>query len=43
MPIEFMKQARAESLLETQAIEDGLTIATPDPLIRQYAVRTIWD
>ena len=70
-PQEFIKRARAESLLETlpvfesealmtsklpnfhkdpfdrllisQAIEHGLTIATPDPLIRQYAVRTIWD
>ena len=26
-----------------QAIEHSLTIVTPDPLIRQYAVRTIWD
>lgn len=27
----------------SQAIEHGLAIATPDPLIRQYAVRTVWD
>lgn len=27
----------------SQAIEHGLILATPDPLIRQYAVRTIWD
>ena len=27
----------------SQAIELGLALATPDPLIRQYAVRTIWD
>ena len=27
----------------SQAIDLGLTLATPDPLIRQYAVRTIWD
>ena len=26
-----------------QAIEYGLILATPDPLIRQYAVRTIWE
>jgi PIN domain nuclease of toxin-antitoxin system len=27
----------------SQAIEHGFTLATPDPLIRQYAVRTVWD
>jgi PIN domain nuclease of toxin-antitoxin system len=27
----------------SQAIEHGLMIATPDHLIRQYAVRTIWE
>jgi PIN domain nuclease of toxin-antitoxin system len=27
----------------SQAIDMSLAIATPDPLIRQYAVRTIWD
>jgi PIN domain nuclease of toxin-antitoxin system len=32
-----------DRLLIAQAIEHGLTLATPDPLIRQYAVRTIWD
>ncbi len=32
-----------DRILIAQAIEHGLTLATPDPLIRQYAVRTIWD
>jgi PIN domain nuclease of toxin-antitoxin system len=27
----------------SQSIEDSLIPATPDPLIRQYAVRTMWD
>ena len=27
----------------SQSIEHSLILATPDPLIRQYAVRTIWD
>jgi PIN domain nuclease of toxin-antitoxin system len=27
----------------SQAIDLGLALATPDPLIRQYAVKTIWD
>lgn len=27
----------------SQAIEMGMALATPDPLIKQYAVRTIWD
>ena len=27
----------------SQSIEHGLILATPDPLIRQYAVRTMWD
>ena len=27
----------------SQSIEHGLVLATPDPLIRQYAVRTMWD
>ncbi len=31
-----------DRLLIAQAIEHGLTLATPDPLIQQYAVRTIW-
>ena len=26
-----------------QSIEHSLILATPDPLIRQYAVRTMWD
>jgi PIN domain nuclease of toxin-antitoxin system len=32
-----------DRILIAQSIEHGLTLATPDPLIRQYAVRTIWD
>jgi PIN domain nuclease of toxin-antitoxin system len=32
-----------DRILIAQSIEHGLAIATPDPLIRQYAVRTIWD
>jgi PIN domain nuclease of toxin-antitoxin system len=27
----------------SQSIEHSLIFATPDPLIRQYAVRTMWD
>src|SRR5205823_2064294 len=27
----------------SQSIEHSLILATPDPLIRQYAVRTMWD
>lgn len=27
----------------SQSIEHSLILATPDPLIRQYAVRTIWE
>ncbi len=32
-----------DRMLISQAIDHGLMLATPDPLIRQYAVRTIWD
>jgi PIN domain nuclease of toxin-antitoxin system len=32
-----------DRLLIAQSIEHGLILATPDPLIKQYAVRTIWD
>lgn len=31
-----------DRLLICQAITHGLTVATPDPLIRQYPVRTVW-
>jgi PIN domain nuclease of toxin-antitoxin system len=31
-----------DRLLVGQAIVHGLTIVTPDPLIAQYAVRTLW-
>jgi PIN domain nuclease of toxin-antitoxin system len=32
-----------DRILIAQSIEHGLALATPDPLIRQYAVKTIWD
>ena len=32
-----------DRILIAQAIEHGMMLATPDPLIRQYAVRTVWD
>lgn len=32
-----------DRMLIAQAIEHGLILATPDPLIQQYAVRTMWD
>jgi len=32
-----------DRMLIAQSIEHGLALATPDPLIRQYAVKTIWD
>ena len=31
-----------DRMLVCQAIEHGMTIATPDETIQQYAVRTIW-
>lgn len=31
-----------DRMLVCQAIEHGLTIVTPDPLISQYPVRTVW-
>jgi PIN domain nuclease of toxin-antitoxin system len=32
-----------DRMLIAQSIEHGLILATPDPLIREYAVKTIWD
>jgi PIN domain nuclease of toxin-antitoxin system len=32
-----------DRMLIAQSLEHGLSLATPDPLIRQYAVKTIWD
>ena len=29
-------------MLICQVIEHGMAIATPDPLIEQYPVRTVW-
>ena len=31
-----------DRLLVSQAIVHGLTIVTPDPLVRQYPARTLW-
>jgi PIN domain nuclease of toxin-antitoxin system len=31
-----------DRLLVAQAIVHGMTIATPDPLVRQYPARTMW-
>jgi PIN domain nuclease of toxin-antitoxin system len=31
-----------DRILICQAIEHGLTIVTPDPLIRRYPVKTLW-
>ena len=31
-----------DRMLICQAIMGGLTLVTPDPLIRQYAVPTLW-
>jgi PIN domain nuclease of toxin-antitoxin system len=31
-----------DRLLVAQAVVHGLTLVTPDPLIEQYAVRTLW-
>ena len=32
-----------DRMLIAQAIERGLTLVTPDPLISQYAVRILWE
>jgi PIN domain nuclease of toxin-antitoxin system len=31
-----------DRMLVCQAIEEGLVLVTPDPAIRQYAVKTLW-
>jgi PIN domain nuclease of toxin-antitoxin system len=31
-----------DRLLVAQAVAEGCTIATPDPLIRRYLVSTVW-
>jgi PIN domain nuclease of toxin-antitoxin system len=33
----------SQSIELSQSIEHSLILATPDPLICQYAVRTVWD
>lgn len=40
--LEHLHRDPFDRLLICQAITHGLTVATPDPLIRQYPVRTIW-
>lgn len=39
----FLHKDPFDRLPIAQAIENSLILATPDPLIRQYAVRTIWE
>lgn len=31
-----------DRMLVAQAIAEGMTVLTPDPLVTQYAVRTLW-
>ena len=31
-----------DRMLVCQAVSEGLTVVTPDPLIRQYPVRVLW-
>ena len=31
-----------DRLLVAQALENGLTLVSPDPLVRQYRVRSLW-
>lgn len=40
--LEALHRDPVDRLLVSQAIVNGLTIATPDELIRQYPARTIW-
>lgn len=38
----FLHKDPFDRMLICQAIERSLTILTPDPLIRQYPIRTLW-
>ncbi len=38
----FIHRDPFDRMLVCQAIERSLTILTPDPLIRQYPIRTLW-
>ena len=38
----FIHKDPFDRMLVCQAIERSLTILTPDPLIRQYPIRTLW-
>jgi PIN domain nuclease of toxin-antitoxin system len=40
--LEALHRDPFDRLLVAQAIVHGLTIATPDPLIRQYPARSMW-
>ena len=40
--LEALHRDPFDRLLVSQAIVHGLTIATPDPLIRQYPARSFW-
>ena len=40
--LEALHRDPFDRLLVSQAIIHGLTIATPDPLIRQYPARSFW-
>lgn len=31
-----------DRLLACQAVMNGLTVLTPDPLLRSYPIRTLW-
>jgi PIN domain nuclease of toxin-antitoxin system len=38
----FLHKDPFDRMLVCQAIERSLTILTPDPLIKQYPIRTLW-
>lgn len=38
----FLHRDPFDRMLVAQAIVHGMTIVTPDPIIRQYPARTIW-
>ena len=38
----FIHKDPFDRMLVSQAIERSLTILTPDPLVRQYPIRTLW-
>lgn len=42
MKLQLLHKDPFDRILVCQAIAEGLTILTPDPLIRQYPVRVFW-